>query len=367
MQDPNHGNMVIVTDGGTTTGPDPNAASAAARAAGTTIFSVGIGVTDPSPAWTALRNWADDPAGGTRAFLSPTSANLQRILDTIGAAITGPAATAVSVTETLGTHFTVVGVPTATKGTASVAGGGKVVTWSGFDLGSETVSLTYAAKHDGTADPLGGTEVVSTSSASSAAGPIPVAGGAATVTVEPCEGELVLDQTCQPGSSCSAANVDIGGVDYSIDAGTADVQTRLRALSGVSIPAGVCQGAVPFGDWALWDIRPLTDGGVVITGTIDKDTLKASGKKWFDVRGCWGTNETFPLERGGNAARVDGAYWGTPKTFKNQQTCSVTTVIGGKKVPTVCSTVKNVQGGARLMTFFPFIGNGKYDPIGGMY
>jgi hypothetical protein len=141
----------------------------------------------------------------------------------------------------------------------------------------------------------------------------------------------------------------------------------------------VCSNAIPFGDWALWDIRPLSTG-VVITGFIDKNTLKKSGKKWFEVRGCWGTNEVFPLEGGGNASlKSDGRYWGTPRTFKNVEQeekdsknankalCSITTVIGGVTVPTVCSTVKNVQGGARLTTFFPYIGNGKYDPMGGLY
>jgi hypothetical protein len=354
--------MVIVTDGGTTTGPDPAAAATAAKNAGTTIFTVGLGISGSSAAWVALQSWASPG----QAYLAPDAGGLDAIFDAIGAAITGPAATDVRVTEQLGPFFGLTGSPAASKGTVTPALDGRSLTWTIDELGSETATLTYTVTHDETADPVGGTTSVSSTSATSDQGAIAVDGGEAVVTVE-CEGELVVDETCQPGEACGADGVDIGGIEYSIDAGEADATTQLRVVSGVSVPAGVCSGAVPFGDWALWDIRPLTDGGVVITGTIDRETLKRSGKKWFEVRGCWGTNETFPLEGGGNAPLVDGAYWGTPKTFKNRATCSVTTVIDGVTVPTVCSTVKNVNGGARLTTFFPYIGDGRYDPRGGIY
>ena len=350
--------IVLVSDGFATVPTDPilsaTSAADAAKNNGIKLITIGLPDTVNSINTPALTGWASPGL----AFTANPASDISAIVSQL---VTDLTTVDVTITDTLGPDFTSTG-PLSTS--ATLANG-------------ELATLNYTATHNGAADPFGGLETVSTSTATVDAAPVTITPAATTINVQPCEGQLVLNQTCAAGASCSAQNINVGGANYSIDAGTTGAQTKLRVLSGITVPSGVCSNAVPLGAWALWDIRPLSTGGVVITGFIDKAALKKSGKKWFEVRGCWGTNEVFPVEGGGNATKIGDTWWGTPKTFKNvgdadpsgksKDTCSVSTVIGGVTVPTVCSIVKNVQGGARLTTVFPYIGSGKYDPAGGLY
>jgi hypothetical protein len=91
-----------------------------------------------------LNGWATDP-DSTHVFIAPSSGDLEDIFEAIGAAITVPAATNVTVVDTVDSHF-VVSAPVASKG--SVLQVGNVLTWTIAELGTETVTLTYTATHN---------------------------------------------------------------------------------------------------------------------------------------------------------------------------------------------------------------------------
>lgn len=145
--------MIIFTDGQTTAGGDPDDDAAAARAAGTEIFAIGLGTVDVGQ----LNDWATDP-DSEHVFIAPSSGDLDTIFEAIGAAITVPAATDITVIDTVNDHFTVSG-ESASKGV--VAKVGNVLTWTIDELGTENVTLTYTATHDNTKP--GGTEAVNDS------------------------------------------------------------------------------------------------------------------------------------------------------------------------------------------------------------
>lgn len=178
--------MLMFTDGDTTVGTDADtsAAAAAARAAGTEIFAIGLGNTVVSA---NLNDWATDP-DSEHVFLAPNSTQLQAIFEAIGAAIVVPAATGAEVVETVGSHFAVSNV-SATKGTAVLAG--NEITWDIGELGTETVTLTYDITHDNTT--AGGTESVSSTAYSDDEGQsvsfpdaqVEVHGCAASMTLTP--------------------------------------------------------------------------------------------------------------------------------------------------------------------------------------
>jgi uncharacterized protein YegL len=132
--------MIIFTDGITTVGGDGQAEAAAARTAGTEIFAIGLGSVNQAQ----LNGWASDP-DADHVFIAPSAADLEEIFEAIGAAIVVPAATNVSIVDTVDSHFTVT-APTASKGTVIQAG--NVLTWTIPELGTETVTLTFTATHN---------------------------------------------------------------------------------------------------------------------------------------------------------------------------------------------------------------------------
>ena len=145
--------LIMFTDGQTTVGGDASDDAAAARAAGTEIFAIGLGQVNVGE----LRDWATDP-DGTHVFITPSSAELQAIFEAIGAAIVVPAATDVTVVDTVHDHFSVSGAA-ASKGTVVQAD--NVLTWTIDELNTETATLTYTAAHDPTKP--GGAEQVNAS------------------------------------------------------------------------------------------------------------------------------------------------------------------------------------------------------------
>jgi uncharacterized protein YegL len=114
--------MIIFTDGMTTVGGDGQAEAAAARTAGTEIFAIGLGTVNNAQ----LNGWATDP-DVDHVFIAPNAADLEDIFEAIGAAIVVPAATNVSIVDTVDSHFTV-SAPVASKGTVSQLG--NVLTWT---------------------------------------------------------------------------------------------------------------------------------------------------------------------------------------------------------------------------------------------
>jgi uncharacterized protein YegL len=132
--------MIIFTDGMTTVGGDGQAEAAAARAAGTEIFAIGLGSVNVGQ----LNGWASDP-DADHVFIAPSAADLEDIFEAIGAAIVVPAATNVSVVDTVDSHFAV-SAPVASKGTVTQLG--NALTWTIAELGTETVTLTFTATHN---------------------------------------------------------------------------------------------------------------------------------------------------------------------------------------------------------------------------
>ncbi|MCG8923584.1 VWA domain-containing protein [Lentzea sp. CC55] len=133
--------MIIMTDGETTAGVDASPAAAAARAAGTEIFGIGLRVTNFQD---EIKDWTTDPDDGVHYFFAPDSAQLQQIFANIGAAIVVPAATNVKVVDTVNAAFSVSGAA-ASKGTVSQ--NGNELTWTIGELRTESATLTFTATH----------------------------------------------------------------------------------------------------------------------------------------------------------------------------------------------------------------------------
>ncbi len=131
--------MVVMTDGMTTVGGDASDDALAARNAGTEIFGIGLGSVDADE----IRDWTTDP-DATHYYEAPTPAELQEVFEAIGAAIVVPAASGVTVVDTVAPQFSVSGAA-ASKG--SVAQNGNQLTWTITELGTETVTLTFTATH----------------------------------------------------------------------------------------------------------------------------------------------------------------------------------------------------------------------------
>lgn len=131
--------MVVMTDGVTTVGGDASDDALAARNAGTEVFGIGLGAVDADE----IRDWTTDP-DATHYYQAPTPAQLQQVFEAIGAAIVVPAATGVTVVDTVAPQFTVSGAAVS-KG--SVAQNGNQLTWTVAELGTESVTLTFTATH----------------------------------------------------------------------------------------------------------------------------------------------------------------------------------------------------------------------------
>jgi len=136
--------MIMFTDGETTAGGSPNDDAANARAAGTEIYSIGLGSVNTSQ----LNNWATDPDSG-HVFITPNASALESIFKGIGAAIVTPAATNISIHEKVNSNFSVSNV-SATKGTSTSTG--NEIDWTIPTLGSEDVALTFTITHTGSDD-----------------------------------------------------------------------------------------------------------------------------------------------------------------------------------------------------------------------
>jgi uncharacterized protein YegL len=146
--------MIIFTDGQSVpSSANGLAAANAAKAAGTEIFAIGLGSVNVGQ----LNAWASDP-DSEHVFIAPSSADLEAIFEAIGAAIVVPAASNITVVDTVDDHFGVSNVM-ASKG--NVAQTGNQLTWTIDELNTETVTLTFTATHDNTKS--GGVEQVNAS------------------------------------------------------------------------------------------------------------------------------------------------------------------------------------------------------------
>ena len=271
--------LIIFTDGVTTVGGDASDDAAAARAAGTEVYAIGLGSVNGGE----LHDWATDP-DDQHVFIAPSAGQLQAIFQTIGAAIVVPAATNITVVDTVNSHFAVsnAAVTTGTLGQA-----GNVLTWTIPELNTETVSMSFTATHSA-AQPGGPEQVNAAITYTDAEGhivsfPSPtvnVRGCAATIDVTPPTADNELGTPGQTHTVNGAIADDFGDpvngvtVDYSIlngpNAGASGSGTTVGGTTPFTYPAA--QGLAGLGTDTIQGC--FTNGaGVVVCDTAVKNWI----------------------------------------------------------------------------------------------
>ncbi|MBQ8238316.1 MAG: VWA domain-containing protein [Oscillospiraceae bacterium] len=141
--------MVMVTDGFTTTGGDANVVASAAKAAGVSIYIIGLsgngGIDE-----TALRQWASQP-DTEFVSIAPSDAQLEEIFGQLAQTIVSPGATNVVINEYLSDCFRILSVSTPSRGTAMLVDENHLQ-WLIPELGvtqEEEAVLRFTAEHLG--------------------------------------------------------------------------------------------------------------------------------------------------------------------------------------------------------------------------
>lgn len=141
--------LVIFTDGNTTAGLPPAPVAASLRAAGVTIYAIGlIGSNGVDPA--ALNEWATDP-DASHVAVTPDAADLEQLFADLAANITKPGATNIVIDETVNPDFAIVSILQPTKGMATMINA-RALRWTISSLGttaSEGASLEFVVRHIG--------------------------------------------------------------------------------------------------------------------------------------------------------------------------------------------------------------------------
>ena len=146
--------MVMVTDGVTTTGGDPNTVATAAKAAGVTIYVIGLsgnGGIDEA----ALRQWASAP-DVDHVFIAPSDAELEAIFGDLAQTIVSPGATNIVLNDFISDCFRIQSVTAPTKGTAVMVNQ-QQLRWTIPELGatsSEEAVLRFTVEHLGLCEGL---------------------------------------------------------------------------------------------------------------------------------------------------------------------------------------------------------------------
>ena len=154
--------IILITDGNSTAGAygsldnvqAANAAASAARAAGITIFCIGLGngISKQN-----LITWADSAA---RVLISPTSDELDEAFEALAANIINPAPENIVVVDTLNDEFEIEGPiipnnPSDTVAGFTIGADKKSITWTLDKLGvseAQTATLLFNIKYVGTQD-----------------------------------------------------------------------------------------------------------------------------------------------------------------------------------------------------------------------
>lgn len=141
--------MVMFTDGFTTAGGDATAITTLAKFQGVTIYVIGLsgngGIDVP-----ALESWASDPASAFVA-ITPDDAELVDLFEDLAENIVNPGATNIVVTDRVFDCFTIIGVTSPTKGTATILNT-NTIEWRIDELGttsSEGAVLEFTVQHTG--------------------------------------------------------------------------------------------------------------------------------------------------------------------------------------------------------------------------
>lgn len=142
--------VVLMTDGENSTSffrPEQHAN--AMKAAGTTIWAVGVGTEVSQTELEAI-------ASPDQVIELEEFAELEAAFELIAGQFTPPAATDLVFSASVPAGFTLVAASAATaRGT--VIESGNTVAWQVDRLGAETITMTYQIRHDDVATPSGGT------------------------------------------------------------------------------------------------------------------------------------------------------------------------------------------------------------------
>ena len=146
--------MVMVTDGVTTAGGDPNVVATAAKAAGVTIYIIGLsgngGIDE-----TALRQWSSQPSTEF-VSIAPSDAELEAIFGDLAQTIVSPGATNIVLNDFITDCFRILSLTAPTKGTAMLVNE-RQIRWTISELGAtaaEEAVLRFTVEHLGVCEGL---------------------------------------------------------------------------------------------------------------------------------------------------------------------------------------------------------------------
>ena len=226
--------MVMVTDGVTTTGANANVVASAAKAAGVTIYVIGLsgnGGIDEA----ALRQWSSQP-NDEFVSIAPSDAELEAIFGQLAQTIASPGATNVVINENLSDCFRILSVSTPTRGTAMLLDENHLQ-WLIPELGvtePEEAVLRFTAEHLGNCSGL--VAVNASIDYDDAQGNTPDFGDP-EILVD-C-GDVVIPEPCPLPVSVTMEGCED---EIEIDAGAAALESLGRILKlDVTIP-NVCPG-----------------------------------------------------------------------------------------------------------------------------
>lgn len=139
--------MIMFTDGKTTTGPLPSPIAAGARAAGITIYCIGLIGADGIDV-AVLNDWATDP-DSSHVSVTPDSADLEKLFEELANNLSKPGATNIIIDEIIHPDFSIVNIQSPTKGQVNLVSG-NTLQWTIDSLGvsaNEGASLVFTIRH----------------------------------------------------------------------------------------------------------------------------------------------------------------------------------------------------------------------------
>lgn len=144
---PNHKVVVLFTDGKTTIGPPPSPVAASLRAAGVTIYSIGLIGSDGIDVST-LNDWSTDP-DSSHVAVTPDDAELEDLFEDLAANISKPGAINIVINEVVNPEFVITSILPPSKGVTSLIDS-NTLKWSISSLGttaSEGATLEFYIRH----------------------------------------------------------------------------------------------------------------------------------------------------------------------------------------------------------------------------
>ena len=226
--------IVMFTDGKTTMGGNPSPIAAAARAAGTTIYCIGLSGRNGIETST-LNDWASKPPASF-VVVTPNDAELEELFKDLARNITNPGATNIRIIDRVNPCFKIISVSMPTKGTASLLDATSVQ-WRMDALGTdqrEGASLEFLVQHVGNCS--GSVEVNESITYNDNEGN--------TVTFPSPRLEVDCDVVVHPESCPTPVDLAVDGCEDTLefDAGALDMESQGRIVQMDVRLRSVCPG-----------------------------------------------------------------------------------------------------------------------------